>query len=105
MDRDVYAQREVREYLQTHFEIVKLNAESSKSHKLESGERTEKEIAAMYRVSSYPTTIFLNEKGESITAVPGYIQAENFLLALEYISGDFYKTTSWNDFTISHQKK
>jgi len=103
MDRDVYANDEVQAYIQKHFEAVKLDAESKRKHKVAANEYTEREIAKQYGVSSYPTTLFLDHKGEPITAIPGYIKANRFLAVLEYIEGNHYKTTGWNEFLKSRK--
>jgi thioredoxin-related protein len=104
MDRDVYTNAEVRAYLQEHFEIAKLDAESAAKQKIDDGEYSGRDIAKSMGVSSYPTTVFFTDAGEMITAVPGYIDAPTFLRVLEYIHGEYYKNQSWNDFLSAKGK-
>ena len=75
MDRDVYANADVRKYLDEHFELAKLDAESAAKQKIDDGEFNGRDIAKSMGVSSYPTTVFFTDTGEMITAVPGYIDA------------------------------
>lgn len=99
MDKDVYAASDVRQYLEAHFEIVKLDAESSTIHDFRDGRYSEKEIAAAFGVDGYPTTIFLSSDAETITTVPGYLPQKTFLAVLEYIHDEHYKKTNWQEFS------
>src|SRR5438552_2002702 len=56
MDRDVYAQPEVRDYLSQHFVLVRLNAESPAAARYEGHAYTLRTLASRFRVSGYPTT-------------------------------------------------
>jgi thioredoxin-related protein len=105
MDRDVYGNDTIREYILEHFVPVKLNAESQTAHEVDSVSVTERQISGAYGISSYPTTVFLEEDGSTITVLPGYVKAGMFLHVLEYIAEEQYKTTSWNDFLRSREKR
>jgi thioredoxin-related protein len=98
MDRDVYADSAVARILSTRFELAKLNAESTTTHDIDGVSYDEKAIAKGYGVTGYPTTIFLNEAGEAITSIPGYIPKATFLDVLNYIGSESYKSTSWKDY-------
>lgn len=105
MDKDVYANGKIASYLKDNFIIVKLNAESGTEHQIAGSRKSEADIASEWGVRSYPTTVFLNPDGSLITLVPGYIESAKFLPMLSYMQGDHYKTTSWNTFLDSWQKK
>jgi len=85
MKVDVYAKPEVRDYLEDHFVLVELNAESSDPAKYEGKAYTSRSLAARFGVSGYPTTVFLRSGGEHLVSVPGYLDTERFLLVLRYI--------------------
>lgn len=105
MDADVYARRDVSEYLAAKFVTVKLNAESSET--VHRGERpmTARSLASQFQVTGYPTTIFLRPDGERLANVPGYIPAEKFLLLLRYIGdGHMDRGTKWEDFVAAQPK-
>ncbi len=105
MDKDVYSAADVQSYLDEHFVTVKLNAEASTKHLVDGSEVSETQIARSWGVNSYPTTVFLAADGSVITVVPGYIKADMFLQILVYVNGEHYKTTKWDDFLRSRQKK
>src|SRR5690348_13216467 len=59
MDQDVYTRPDVREYLSQHFVVVRMNAESPAVARYEGQPYTMRTLASRFRVSGYPTTIFL----------------------------------------------
>jgi thioredoxin-related protein len=85
MDRDVYAREDVRAYLERRFVTVKLNAESGEPATYLGRDFTLRTLASGFRVSGYPTTIFLRPNGEHMVNVPGYVPAERFLLLLQFV--------------------
>jgi len=99
MDQDVYTRPEVREYLSQHFVTVKLNAEYSTAARYDGKQYTSRTLAERFRVSGYPTTIFLRPDGNHIANVPGYVPADRFLLLLHYIGdGHMDRGVSYDDF-------
>lgn len=99
MDQDVYSRPEVRDYLSQHFVLVRLNAESGAPAKYLGEGYTLRSLASRFRVSGYPTTIFLKPGGDHIANVPGYVPADRFLLLLRYIGeGQLDRGVSYDDF-------
>jgi len=104
MERDVYARNDVREYLAKRFVTVKLNAESDLGAQYEGEATTARALANRFRVTGYPTTIFLKADGEHLVNVPGYVQPDRFLLLLRYIGdGALDRGQSFDDFQKSAQ--
>jgi thioredoxin-related protein len=99
MDRDVYARPAVRDYLASKFVTIKIDAEAAKPAKYEGRDHTSRSLAALFRVTGYPTTLFLRADGKHLVNVPGYVEADNFLLVLRYV-GDGYldRGVTWEDF-------
>ncbi|SRR5258706_7252655 len=99
MDQDVYTRRDVREYLADHFVTVRLNAEHTAVAYYEGKTYTERQIAERFRISGYPTTIFLHSDGKHIANVPGYVPADRFILLLHYIGdGHMDRGEAYDDF-------
>jgi len=102
MDKDVYARDDVREYLAKNFVTVRLDAEATDATRYENKNFTSSSLAQRFRVSGYPTTIFLRANGEHLVNVPGYIEADRFKLMLRYFGeGAFDKGVSWEAFSKS----
>ena len=77
MDKDVYARPDVRDYLSRRFVAVKLRRRIVEPRSV----RREAPHAALagarrFRVTGYPTTVFLRPDGERLANVPGYLPAE-----------------------------
>ncbi len=99
MDRDVYGRPDVQQYLGTHFVTVKLNAESSESVTYRGRTLSARSLASSFDVSGYPTTIFLASNGDHLVNVPGYVDADRFLLLLRYIGdGDMTRGVRWDEY-------
>jgi thioredoxin-related protein len=99
MDRDVYAKPEVREYLSSRFVTIKLDAEAPDPARYEDRNYTSITLAERFKVTSYPTTIFLKSNGQHTINVPGYVPAERFLMVLRYIGeGHLDRGVDWDTF-------
>jgi len=102
MDRDVYSRADVQDYLSRRFVLIKLNAEAPDAAAYEGQVYTSRSLAARFRVSGFPTTIFLRPGGEHVANVPGYIPAERFLLLLHYIGdGHLDRGVPFDDYVKS----
>jgi thioredoxin-related protein len=99
MQRDVYARADVRDALDRGFVAVKLDAESRAAVRYESRALTEQGLAARFRVSGYPTTVFLRPDGSHLVNVPGYVPPERFLLLLRFVGdGHLERGRSFDEF-------
>jgi thioredoxin-related protein len=85
MDKDVYSRPDVREYLSKRYVTVKLNAERGDAANYEGKSYTSRTLASRFRVTGYPTTVFLRSAGDHIANVPGYVPPDRFLLLLQYV--------------------
>jgi len=103
MLRDVYGDKDVREYLEANFVVAKLNAESATLHDFEGTKATEREIASAYGINGYPATVFFSEDGEPLIILPGYVEKDKFLNVLRYLNERAYLHQTWDDFLSSRQ--
>jgi len=94
MDRKTYTDPRVMKLLNESFVITKINAESNKRFRVGDGEMSGQELARQYRVQSFPMTWFLKPDGSALANVPGYIDANKFVRALEYVHGRNYENQS-----------
>lgn len=109
MDKTTFAEAKVAAYLNENFYPVKFNAEQRediqyKGHTLqyrESGRRGVHDLAYSLLDGrlGYPSVVYLDEEQNRISVSPGYKSAGDMLKELRYIAGNFYKTTTFNDFT------
>src|SRR5690606_32328710 len=88
MDKTTFSDEAVIDYVNEHYYAVKLNAESQDNFALKGINTTSAELARSFRVSSYPTIVFIDETFHNITPVPGYRKAEEFHSILKQFNGD-----------------
>ena len=86
MDRDVYQKAEIAAYLRKNYVTVKMNAEAKDAARWQVRNYTLQDLSQQFRVSGFPTTIFLRANGEHMANVPGYVPADRFLLLLRYVA-------------------
>ena len=99
MDRESYANSQVRDFLGRRFVVVKLDAESQAMLRYQGEEVSARELASHFRVTGYPTTIFLAANGEHVVTVPGYIPPGRFLNLLRFIGdGHYERGVSFQEF-------
>ncbi len=98
MDKDVYTDETVKQLLDRHFIAVKLDAESSDPVTVNGSTLSPAEFARQAGVTGYPTTLFLDETGKPITAIPGYVDAKRFASILQYVGEGHYRTMSYDAF-------
>jgi len=100
MDRDVYARSDVSEYLNQHFVMVRLNAESAERVSYAGRSLTARALSGGFEVTGYPTTIFLKPDGTHLVNVPGYIPADKFLTLVRFVGdGHMDRGESWEAYS------
>ncbi|MCM5663164.1 thioredoxin family protein [Galbibacter mesophilus] len=108
MDKDTFNNPEVAAYMKDNFYMVKMDAESkddvvykNKTFKFISQGRSgyhELAAALLQGKMSFPTVIFLNEKQEILSPVPGYQKPKGFLKIAKYFGDDIYKNKDWKEY-------
>ena len=108
MDKTTFAEAKVAAFLNENFYPVKFNAEQKediqyKGHTLKfrsSGRRGVHDLAYSLLDGrlGYPSVVYLDEQQNRITVSPGYKAANDMLKELQFIAGNHYKTTTFNDF-------
>ena len=113
MDKDTFQNAEVAQYMQDNFYMVKLDGEGKEPIEFRgttykyvpSGRRGYHEFAAALLQGrlSYPTVVFMDEKLNVLSPVPGYQKPGPFLNIARYFGDDIYKDKDWQ--TYSSQGK
>lgn len=107
LDKDTFSHPVIAAYLNEHFIPVKFNAESKTPITFsgrefindgKSGRAHQLAVALMQGQMSYPTVVFLNEKGELLSPVPGYREPKDFEPLLVFFGEKKYLTEKWEDF-------
>ena len=112
MDAETFTNPVISAYMMKHFYCVKLNAERKDTVIIDgqtftnphpSSTRSTHQIAneLLKGNMSYPSYVFLHEKGQWLTVVPGYQNAHDFEAVLHYFAEDFYNKTPWEEYKSS----
>lgn len=109
MDATTFSNPQVIAYINANYYAVKLDAEGTKDIKIDKTYKahTEKGRKATHDIAvallqgklSYPSTVYLNEKFEAITVVPGYFATKDIEPVLAYFTTNKYLTQKYDEFT------
>ena len=105
LDKDVYSDRRVVNYLNQHYVVVKLNAEDTSKISYKDKTSSKAQLAGAFGVRGYPTIIFFGSNGDPINSLPGYVDADKFLTIVKYIGEDYYKNITWENFQKMEEPK
>ncbi len=115
MDKATFEDPEVAKFLNENFYPVKMNAEMKdeivyNNHTFKfvaSGRKGYHQLAAALLDGrlSYPTTVFLNEEFEIMQRIPGFMDANQFSMVMEYLAGDYDKKISWEEFQVQYAER
>ncbi len=116
MDRNTFQDSAVIEYIDKYYYPVKLDAEMKRNvilngdtlEYISRGKRGTHELALklMNGNPSYPTTVFLDERFNMLTPVPGYQSAANMKPILRFFGKDLHKTDrDINEYIKKHKGK
>ncbi len=108
MDKDTFQNAEVAAYMSENYYMVKFDGEGKDPIEFKgktfnfvpSGRNGYHEFAAalMQGKMSYPTTIFLDEKMDMLSPVPGYQKPEPFLQIAKYFGENIHKEKDWKTY-------
>jgi len=100
LDRETLQDPEVAKTLESGFVAIRLNAENGKGRLTYRGKSfSHAEFSRYFGVTAFPSIAFLNDEGEPITMVPGFVPAPQFSVFLNYIRRECYlKDVSFHDF-------
>ena len=92
MDRETFANPEVKRYLAGNFVTIRVDAESRKDTLEYQGEKyTPVSLARRFGVRGFPSLAYLDRDGGLVTVVPGFVPAKTFLPLLQYMQKECYR--------------
>jgi thioredoxin-related protein len=99
MQETVYADAEVRLYLDRTFTYARLNRDTTTgSHQLSGRTLSSKQLGMALGAQGVPTTVFLQADGTPIASQPGFIKRDIFLQLIRYVGSGAYESTSFKAF-------
>lgn len=108
MESSTFSHEVVAQYINDNYVAIKFDAEQAESEEYQGksysyrrgGRRGYHTLAARLTNGrlSYPSTVFLDENGAIIQAIPGYQDAPGLETILNYFANDYHKNTPWVSF-------
>jgi thioredoxin-related protein len=98
MDAKTYSDKNVVDYLEKNFVIIKLNAEAKEIITYSGHQISPADFAQGMSLTGYPSTVFLKSNGEAITMLPGYIEPGKFIHMLRFIAENHYEKKKFPDY-------
>jgi len=108
MDKEIYANEKIIDYLNDNFVAIKVDGESESMINFDAKEYSEREWSMNMNVMAYPTTMFFEPGGKHITRLEGaLLDVPLFLDVLEYITlnPSYDKITNAVDFDSWRKSK
>lgn len=97
-DREVFTDDAVQSYVNEHFSPTRLDLEDTTTVQFFDASVTGVQLGRAMGISGTPTSVFVDGDGSMITKAPGYMDAEVFLYALQYVKEAAYETTPFDAF-------
>jgi thioredoxin-related protein len=99
MQKTVYADSEVRSYLDRTFTYARLNRDTTGgSHDFDGRTLSSKQLGLALGARGVPTTVFMKADGTPIARQPGFIGRDTFLPLIRYIGSGAYENKSFKAF-------
>lgn len=98
MEETTFKDKNVIEILNNNFISIKINSESKQLLSKKNNYINGIYLSRQYQITGLPTTVFLDKKGNPLTAVPGYLPSEFFINILKYIYTESYNNESFESF-------
>lgn len=102
-DAEVFTDDAVQEYVDTHFAPVRMDIESRDTLQFFDATVTGRDLGGAMGISGTPTNVFVAADGSLITKMPGFVDPETFLYALQYIKEEAYETTAFDAFVVARR--
>jgi thioredoxin-related protein len=91
MDQESYTDPGIQKMIKEGWVAMKINAEDDSKKGVFNGKSmSHREIAQYFRVSGYPSFLFIDKEGKPVTVLPGYFPKSDFALVLKYFKDELY---------------
>lgn len=91
MEKETFGNKKVTEILKKNFITVRVNMDSRELINYKGYKLGPAEFSRLFGVQGLPTVVFLDDKGEFVDKVSGFVKADLFSIILQYIADECYK--------------
>lgn len=111
MDKEVFSDQKVKDNLSQNFVSVRVTESSDNKVNYGGKDVTEKELTSLYQVNGFPTIVFLDGEGKTLSdkegrelKIPGFVPAEEMNSILAWIGTKSYKEMDYGAFKSQASK-
>ena len=102
VNKESFSDMQVKQTYSKNYVLAYVDSESGKRLRLPNGERvTGMSLGIRYQVKGTPTFFFLEPDGSVILKMPGYVSSKQFLGLDLFVTKEYYKQHSLEDFMTS----
>ena len=106
MEKKTFTDQEIVNRLNKSFIPIKIDLDSkNKDMDLNGKKISDNNVAEMYNIFSFPYLIFLEPDQSNIGVLPGYVEAKDLVLILEYVGDNFHKDKAFEQFLKEKKEK
>ena len=107
MDKDTFTNEVIADILNNKYYAVKFNAETNEKVTFQgkefindgkAGKAHQLAVALLQGQLAYPTVVFLNEKAQLLSPVPGYQEPKEMEVIMNFFANKAYETQTFEDF-------
>lgn len=99
LQREVYADKEIQEYVAENFIMTRLDGENKDDTvRFKEYSLSPSELALGFGMQGYPTTVFLDADTDYITRLPGFANTPEFFKVLSYVGSNAFVDKSYQEF-------
>jgi len=99
MQKTVYGDSTVQDYLSQHFVHARLNSSTSAgTHRYRNRLFSSAELASAFGTRGVPNTVFLEADGTPIARQPGFLDRSTFLKLIRYVGSGAYEEQGFDAF-------
>lgn len=95
-----------RDFIEQNFHVVGINIKGDLEVVWSDGKTyRENSLARHLKIFGTPTVVFLSPKGENVLQLNGYRDPVAFRLAVDYVSGHHYRSSSFSEYLVNSKRQ
>jgi thioredoxin-related protein len=105
LEDTVYPDSAVVASVSEMYHAVKLDADSNEMIRFNNEDITMRQLARSLGVRSYPTILFIDNKGDLLLQINGYMPVDDFKNMLAYIGEEAFTKTEFHEFAAQRSRR
>ncbi|MCP4583307.1 MAG: thioredoxin fold domain-containing protein [candidate division Zixibacteria bacterium] len=104
MEKGAFSNDQITQYINSKFVPVKVKTTNRETFHTDAGDITTGDLVRRLQIRGVPATYFLDDKGDLVFNVPGYVPDDIYSIILRYVAEEHFKNQSFDEFKKSVQE-